>query len=520
MEVNLEQLIPETGISHKLFHEDKFVSALLERASAKHFLLHVLGLVGEVVLEEVLLVVSVTDELGVLHGVEVDLQLVERMDVDAAHRPRAEVAERHARVRIEDIAVLLADPLVLLRLDVVVAADGGGEGRHVRIARVKRRLGFAVVLETERVPVGKDVRIAVVGVALPGGRVQDPDAAVDERADAVSDAMPEMAKAAQELSDFSERLTERADKVDAFEKAKDLAARQEALAKAAEEITSERPLDTAKLEAWKRLEDAAMRKAEELARQDPDSDIAEAKRKMESAAREMAQLKAEIEAAAAESNRLAKAADEQRKSFQGQQQRQAQEIAQAVADQQRALDALAQTNLAAAAQSQQAAKAHLQKADSLPAVKALQDLANEAAKLSAENKAQNRGEAESFPLQNKANDLAQSLQKAAAEAAKAEQALREALASPTNKVSRQALENLDRKLRAELPKQRAALDAAKAADAENGRNAQLGSAAEDQKRALEALEKGDVPAAEAAQRAADDPLAKGAATPSVKLMSP
>ena len=340
----------------------------------------------------------------------------------------------------------------------------------------------------------------------------------NERADAVSDAMPEMAKAAQELSDFSERLTERADKVDAFEKAKDLAARQDALAKAAEELTRERPLDTAKLEAWKRLEEAAMRKADELARQDPDSDIAEAKRKMESAAREMAQLKAEIEAAAAESNRLAKAADEQRKSFQGQQQRQAQEIAQAVADQQRALDALSQTNLAAAAQSQQAAKAHLQKADSLPAVKALQDLANEAAKLSAENKARNRGEAESFPLQNKANDLAQSLQKAAAEAAKAEQSLREALASPTNKVSRQALDALDRKLRAELPKQRAALDAAKAADAENGRNAQLGSAAEDQKRALEALEKGDVPAAEAAQREAEEHLAKGEATPSVKAL--
>ena len=340
----------------------------------------------------------------------------------------------------------------------------------------------------------------------------------NERADAVNDALPEMAKAAQELSDFSERLTERADKVDAFEKAKDLAARQDALAKSAEELTRERPLDTAKLEAWKRLEEAAMRKADELARQDPDSDIAEAKRKMESAAREMAQLKAEIEAAAAESNRLAKAADEQRKSFQGQQQRQAQEIAQAVADQQRALDALSETNLAAAAQSQQAAKAHLQKADSLPAVKALQDLANEAAKLSAENKAQDRGEAESFPLQNKANDLAQSLQQAAAEAAKAEQSLREALASPTNKVSRQALENLDRKLRAELPKQRAALDAAKAADAENGRNAQLGSAAEDQKRALEALEKGDVPAAEAAQREAEEHLAKGEATPSVKAL--
>ena len=319
----------------------------------------------------------------------------------------------------------------------------------------------------------------------------------NERAEAVNDALPEMAKAVQELSDFSERLTERADKVDAFEKVKDLAARQDALVQAAEELTRERPLDTAKLEAWKQLEEAAMRKADELARQDPDSDIAEAKRKMETAAREMAQLKAEIEAAAAESNRLAKAATDQQKSFQDQQQRQAQEIAQAVADQQRALDALSETNLAAAAQSQQAAKAHLQNADSLPAVKALQDLANEA---------------------NRFTSLAQSLQQAAAEAAKAEQEIREALASPTNRVSRQALENLDRKLRAELPKYESALDAAKAADAERARNAQLGAASEDQKRALEALEKGDVPAAEAAQREAADHLAKGEATPSVTAL--
>ena len=319
----------------------------------------------------------------------------------------------------------------------------------------------------------------------------------NERAEAVNDALPEMAKAVQELSDFSERLTERADKVDAFEKVKDLAARQDALVQAAEELTRERPLDTAKLEAWKQLEEAAMRKADELARQDPDSDIAEAKRKMETAAREMAQLKAEIEAATAESNRLAKAATDQQKSFQDQQQRQAQEIAQAVADQQRALDALSETNLAAAAQSQQAAKAHLQNADSLPAVKALQDLANEA---------------------NRFTSLAQSLQQAAAEAAKAEQEIREALASPTNRVSRQALENLDRKLRAELPKYESALDAAKAADAERARNAQLGAASEDQKRALEALEKGDVPAAEAAQREAADHLAKGEATPSVTAL--
>ena len=353
----------------------------------------------------------------------------------------------------------------------------------------------------------------------------------DERADAVSDAMPEMEKAVQELDDFSKRLTERANKVDAFEKAKDLAARQDALAKSAEELTREHPLDTAKLEAWKRLEEAAMRKADELAREDPDSDISEAKRKMETAAREMARLKDELEAAAAESNRLAKAAADQQKVSQGQQQRQAQELAQATADQQRALDALAQTNLAAAAQSQQAAQNRLKNADALPAVKALQNLATEAAKLAAENKGEaasspleNKGEAASSPLEQKKHNLARALQQAAADAAKAEQALREALAkalesnNPTNRTIEQSLDALDRKLRAELPKQQAALDAARSANAEIESNAQLGVAAENQQRALEALEKGDVPTAEAAQRAVDDHLAKGAATPSVKAL--
>ena len=73
-----------------------------------------------------------------------------------------------------------------------------------------------------------------------------------------------------DFSNFTaEQLEERAAKGDAFEKAKDLAARQEALTKAAKEIVAERPTDTAKLEAWKRLEDAAMRKAEELSRAAP-----------------------------------------------------------------------------------------------------------------------------------------------------------------------------------------------------------------------------------------------------------
>ena len=133
----------------------------------------------------------------------------------------------------------------------------------------------------------------------------------EERADAVDAAIPEMAKAVQELDELKRRLDERAAKVDAFEKAKDLAARQEALAKAAKEIVAERPTDTAKLEAWKRLEDAAMRRADELSRTAPSPDLDEAKRKMESAVRKMEDLKREL-AEAARQAKDAKARAERR----------------------------------------------------------------------------------------------------------------------------------------------------------------------------------------------------------------
>ena len=359
----------------------------------------------------------------------------------------------------------------------------------------------------------------------------------NERAEAVDDVLPEMEKARQEVDDFAKQLEERAKKVDAFEKAKDLAARQEALAKAAEEITSERPLDTAKLEAWKRLEEAAMQKADELARQNPDSDFSEAKRKMETAAREMAALKQELDAQKAEGERMKREADMAKAAAERKFGLQAQELAQAAADQQRAAEALAQTNLASAAQSQQAAERHLKNAESLPAVKALQDLAAEATKLAKESQQSNNPN-------NRTVEQSQELQRAAAEATKAEQTLREALANPTNKVDAQALEDLDQKLRAELPKQQAALDAAKAerdqakldaqaAEAAKKREAEqakltddqkkkqaqaLAAAAADQKKAAEELAKGKPQNAAAAQRSAENNLKQGGATEGTKAL--
>ena len=117
----------------------------------------------------------------------------------------------------------------------------------------------------------------------------------EERADEIDAAIPEMADAVQELDELTKRLNERADRLDTFERMKDLQERQEALARAAKDIQAERPLDTRKLEAWKRLEEEAMRRADELLRKVNDPELREARRKMESAAREMDQLKRAID---------------------------------------------------------------------------------------------------------------------------------------------------------------------------------------------------------------------------------
>jgi len=208
--------------------------------------------------------------------------------------------------------------------------------------------------------------------------------AKDERAEEVDRAIPNMQKAVQELDELTKRLSDRAEKVDAFEKAKDLAARQEALAKAAKEILEERPTDTAKLEAWKRLEEAAMRKADELSRQKPDPDFAEARRKMETAVREMSDLKRELETEKAAErararNEEAEAASRKRAVAD----RQQRELQAAVNDQKRALEALkngSENALRQAAEAQRSAEDRMERGEATEGVKALQRLASQAAR--------------------------------------------------------------------------------------------------------------------------------------------
>ena len=381
----------------------------------------------------------------------------------------------------------------------------------------------------------------------------------EERADAVDAAIPEMAKAVQELDELKKRLDERAAKVDAFEKARDLAARQEALAKAAAELTRERPLDTAKLEAWKRLEEAAMRKADELARQDPDSDVSEAKRKMETAAREMVRLKEKLEAAVAESNRLAKAEQDLQKTLanltnrvdrqaienidrklqSGLLQQRTNELAKASEAQkkaQEALDAVAATRAAAAEERRRDVSPLDPKSQSSLAEKT--KAATKAAKAAVEAQKQaddflRRGEATegTKAMQQLADKAAEASQKAphdvdraaraadaqrdAAKALEEEKALREAMAKGERTAA--DLEAFDRATQAAAKERSAAFDRAERAAAERDKEASnannresgdLNQAVSDQRRAADAIR-------QAASRRADESRARTANNPNV-----
>ena len=272
----------------------------------------------------------------------------------------------------------------------------------------------------------------------------------EERADAVDAAIPEMAKAVQELDELKKRLDERAAKVDAFEKAKDLAARQEALTKSAKEIVAERPTDTAKLEAWKRLEDAAMRKADELSRIVPSPDLDEAKRKMESAVRKMEELKRELDL---ESR---KNLDEKQKAAQREQQRKADE-ARALGELKNAANSQAQAAQAqkrrdhkAVQRAQKDAEDRLERGSATDSVKALQQLASEAARA-----------AQRDPDAKERGTAAEAAQKAARDALKRELDIREGMRK--GEMTEDDLAALDRELMEGLVKN--AAERARAAQA-------------------------------------------------------
>ena len=121
---------------------------------------------------------------------------------------------------------------------------------------------------------------------------------VSRRADALEAAAAEMREAMEALQKMDVPIRERVQRLENFEKTKDLAARQEALARAAEDIVREQPTDANKLEAWKRMETAAAMQANDLARKVTDGDLDSARRKMSRATELMDELKSRLQTAA------------------------------------------------------------------------------------------------------------------------------------------------------------------------------------------------------------------------------
>lgn len=306
------------------------------------------------------------------------------------------------------------------------------EEAHKRVDELRNR--FA---DDERfAPLVKPIENMVAEKLAPAAKriEHSPFTERNERSGEMLRAANELQEARDEMNELSKRLAERFEKVEALEKAKDLAARQDALAKTAKQILSEKPKDPAKLEAWKRLEQEAMRRVDELSRNLPDADFAEARRKMETASRKFTKLAQDI------NNAAERLVEEQRANAQREQakkqeaDRQAQELAAAAADQQRAAQALQNNDFNAAQAAQRSAEDHLERAESMEPVKALQQMASEATRT-----------AQKAPQTAEKTATAKSMQKLAADALAKEQAVRAAMAK--GEMSESDLAALENELR-------------------------------------------------------------------------
>lgn len=122
--------------------------------------------------------------------------------------------------------------------------------------------------------------------------------APERRADALEEALPEMRNALEALQKMDEPIRDRVQKLENYEKTKDLAARQDALAREAETILRERPVDTRKLDAWRRMQEEAANRARELEWRTKGGDMDVARRKMSKAAELMDELKRQLDIAA------------------------------------------------------------------------------------------------------------------------------------------------------------------------------------------------------------------------------
>lgn len=120
-------------------------------------------------------------------------------------------------------------------------------------------------------------------------------ASVDERREALEQALRDLRRAQEKLGELDRPLRARAEELARLERLKDLQARQEALARAAEELLQARPDDLNRLEEWKRQQEAAAWEADRLRHEMQNPELFAARSEMFAAGEKMEQLRRELE---------------------------------------------------------------------------------------------------------------------------------------------------------------------------------------------------------------------------------
>ena len=115
----------------------------------------------------------------------------------------------------------------------------------------------------------------------------------EERFAQLDRAANEIERARREMDALKRPLAERRQAIENYEQVRDLADRQRSLAEAAAAILAERPIDLAKVEAWKRMEKAALDSARGISSKIGERPLAEARQAMEAALQRMDELQRE-----------------------------------------------------------------------------------------------------------------------------------------------------------------------------------------------------------------------------------
>jgi len=135
----LQESRESQGRNYRILKKDEAVAVRVEPFRADVYLLHVIRLVGEILREEVLLVICEADELTALDILEQGNDCIRGIKVEA--RPIAELLVAEARCAVVDDRQVAERLLRLSGRKMVVAADRCADGR-VRVCAAPEHRGL------------------------------------------------------------------------------------------------------------------------------------------------------------------------------------------------------------------------------------------------------------------------------------------------------------------------------------------------------------------------------------------